>query len=57
MTEEGYLTEEEATQYAEWLIHESDTPIDEMEWLVSKLPLYISKEIRDNVLNFIKENR
>ena len=56
MNKEGYLDEEESIQYAEWLIHKSDTPIDEVEWLVSKLPLETCNEIRDTVLKFIKEN-
>lgn len=44
----------EAKRYAVWILEECDAPINEIEWLFSKLSSDVQNEIRDNVLKFIK---
>ena len=54
MKNELELSEEEKKKYVIWILEECNAPINELEWLVSKLPLDIQNDIRDNVLKFIK---
>ena len=49
------MNEIEMNQYAMWVIDECNSPIDEIEWLVSKLPEDIQNDIKDNVLKFLNE--
>ena len=51
------MSEEELNQYANWLLQECNSPVSEIEWLVSQLPLSIQNEIRDNVLKFLHQNK
>lgn len=51
------MSKEELNKYANWILNECNTPIDEIEWLVSNLPQNIKNDIEDNVLKFLNENK
>ncbi len=48
------MNKEELNQYANWLLQECNSPVDEIEWLVSQLPSNIQNEIKDNVLDLLE---
>ena len=39
--------EELQTKYALYILHESSTPVDEIEWLISNLNLEAKETIKD----------
>lgn len=51
------MNKEELNEYANWILNECNTPIDEIQWLVSELPPNIQNDIRYNVLKFLNENK
>ena len=51
------MNEEQLNEYANWILNECNTPIDEIAWLVSELPPNIQNNIRDEVLKFLNENK
>mgnify|MGYP003630440629 FL=1 len=41
------MTQEELTKYALYILNESSTPVDEIEWLISNLNLEAKETIKD----------
>ena len=54
MKDNRELNQEEKNKYATWVIEECNTPIDELEWLVSELEIHAQLDIRE-LLNQIKK--
>lgn len=51
------MKESQVKEYAEWVLHECNNPVDEIEWLVSNLPESMQDDIKYNVLGFIKPKK
>lgn len=49
------MNEEEKNEYANWILNECNSPISEIEWLVSNLPEDIQNEIINNVLKYLEQ--
>jgi len=47
------MTKKEINKYANWLLQDCNTPIDEIEWLVSQLPKNIQNNLKEEMFTSI----
>ena len=47
------MTQEQQTKYAEYILTESATPFDDIEWLVANLKPDVKKELEESIKTYL----